>query len=113
VRVQGLSFREAHSIVAAAVKSGDDSHGRIVDDVLSRLGAAAAASREELLRALDPVAFVEVRAIPGGPRPRRSRDGWGISTSPCLSWTGGLRIVRGGSRSADPCCMRRSRHIER
>jgi argininosuccinate lyase len=43
--------------------------GRIVDDVLSRLGATAAASREELLRALDPVAFVEVRAIPGGPAP--------------------------------------------
>jgi argininosuccinate lyase len=70
VRVQGLSFREAHSIVAAAVKSGDDSHSRIVDDVLSRLGATAAASRDELLRALDPVAFVEVRAIPGGPAPR-------------------------------------------
>jgi argininosuccinate lyase len=69
VRLEGMSFREAHSIVAASVKSGDDSHSRIVDDVLLRIGPRAKASREELLLALDPVAFVEVRSIPGGPAP--------------------------------------------
>ena len=48
VRLEGLSFREAHSIVAAAVKSGDDSHSRIVSDVLLALGATAQSTREQL-----------------------------------------------------------------
>jgi argininosuccinate lyase len=73
VRLQGLSFREAHSIVAAAVKSGDDAHGRIVDDVLRALGPAAKCEREQLLRALDPTAFVELRSIIGGPAPSEVR----------------------------------------
>lgn len=67
VRNEGISFREAHSIVAAAVTSGDDSHGRIAGDVLLALGTGARSTRAQLLKALDPVAFVEMRSIPGGP----------------------------------------------
>ena len=69
VRLEGLSFREAHGIVAAAVKSGDDSHDRIVEDVLGALGPEAKSGSEQLLRALDPVAFVAIRTVPGGPAP--------------------------------------------
>lgn len=70
VRNEGLSFREAHGIVAAAVQSGDDSHTRIVGDVLTALGPSARSSRDQLLQALDPLAFVEVRSITGGPARR-------------------------------------------
>lgn len=73
VRSEAISFRQAHGIVAAAVKSGDDSHERIVDDVTRSapdlLGKRLRACREELLQALDPVEFVHRRTIPGGPAP--------------------------------------------
>jgi argininosuccinate lyase len=69
VRNEGLSFRQAHTIVAEAVRSGDDSHARIVDDVLLALGPAAQSTRAQLLDALDPAGFVKIRSIPGGPSP--------------------------------------------
>jgi argininosuccinate lyase len=69
VRSEGLSFREAHHIVSAAVKAlnGKYSAGGMVDAVLS--AHPMATPREVLLRALDPVNFVEIRRIPGGPSP--------------------------------------------
>jgi argininosuccinate lyase len=73
VRLEGLSFREAHHIVSESVKTDptDDSHARIVDDVIAIAARAfsrdLSARRAELLTALDPVHFVECRAIPGGP----------------------------------------------
>jgi argininosuccinate lyase len=98
VRIEGLSFREAHGIVAATVQSGDDTHTRIVDDVLLTLGPAAKATRDQLLRALDPVAFVEVRSIVGGPARAevskrlqgfadnlRSLESWAVSTGDRIS----------------------------
>ena len=70
VRNEKLSFRQAHGIVASVVSSGDDTHDRIVGDVLHALGPAARSTKEQLLRALDPVAFVHVRSIIGGPAPK-------------------------------------------
>jgi argininosuccinate lyase len=70
VRREGMSFREAHHLVSAAVKA---LHGRyspeaMVDAVVS-LAPSLKASRAELLEALDPRHFVEIRRIPGGPAP--------------------------------------------
>ncbi len=70
VRREGVSFREAHHLVSAAVKA---LHGRyspeaMVDAVVS-LAPSLKASRAELLEALDPRHFVDIRRIPGGPAP--------------------------------------------
>ena len=67
VRESGLSFRQAHHLVAEAVQAdpADDSHDRIVDEVLRH--APGVASRETLVAALDPRQFVERRSVPGGP----------------------------------------------
>ncbi len=67
VRREQISFREAHHIVSAAVRKlkGHYSPQAMVDAVLS--GSEIATPREVLLEALDPVHFVEVRRIPGGP----------------------------------------------
>ena len=67
VRSEGLSFREAHHIVSDAVRSlrGRYSADAMVDAVLS--AASLRTPRAVLLKALDPVNFVAVRRIPGGP----------------------------------------------
>jgi argininosuccinate lyase len=67
VRTEMMSFRDAHHIVSAAVRSleGRYSEEGMVDAVLA--SAPLHARREELLKALDPVNFVQVRRIPGGP----------------------------------------------
>lgn len=67
VRSEPMSFRDAHHIVSAAVRSlrGRYSAEGMVDAVMS--AHALRTPREVLLKALDPVNFVEVRRIPGGP----------------------------------------------
>ncbi len=70
VRREGMSFREAHGLVAAAVKelAGDSSHAAIVETLARRLGERMKnTTREELLLALDPAEFVRSRRVPGGP----------------------------------------------
>ena len=67
VRMEGLPFREAHHLVSAAVH---DLHGHyspeaMVDAVLRT--NALRTPRAVLLKALDPINFVEIRRIPGGP----------------------------------------------
>jgi argininosuccinate lyase len=68
VRREGMSFREAHHLVSAAVKALDGRYSpeAMVDAVVS-LAPSLTASRAELLEALDPRHFVEIRRIPGGP----------------------------------------------
>jgi argininosuccinate lyase len=67
VRSEQMSFRDAHHIVSAAVRSlrGHYSPEAMVDAVLSESNVRT--PRAVLLKALDPVNFVEVRRIPGGP----------------------------------------------
>lgn len=67
VRSEGLSFRDAHHIVSATVRSlrGNYSAEGMVDAVLSANDLRT--PRAVLLKALDPANFVEVRRIPGGP----------------------------------------------
>ena len=77
VRTEYISFREAHHLVAAAVKHLDGfySPAAMVDAVTSlapsNLSRPLQADRAVLLRALDPVNFVNVRRVPGGPEPRQ------------------------------------------
>jgi len=74
VRMEELSFRDAHHIVSAAVRAlrGNYSPEAMVDAVLS--ANALRTPRAVLLKALDPVNFVEVRRIPGGPAIEPMRD---------------------------------------
>ena len=69
VRSEKISFRDAHHIVSAAVKElhGDYSPDRMVDAVMA--GSTLRTSREDLLLALDPRNFVNIRTITGGPAP--------------------------------------------
>jgi len=67
VRSEQISFREAHHMVSAAVRSllGQYSPEAMVDAILT--ANALRTPREVLLNALNPVNFVQVRRIPGGP----------------------------------------------
>jgi argininosuccinate lyase len=74
VRNEQLSFRDAHHIVSAAVRElrSHYSPEAMVDAVLS--ANTLRTPRAVLLKALDPVNFVEVRRIPGGPAIQPVRD---------------------------------------
>jgi argininosuccinate lyase len=67
VREEKLSFREAHHIVSAAVRSleGRYSPEAMVEAVLKEHPLRT--PREVLRKALDPQNFVDVRKIAGGP----------------------------------------------
>ena len=73
VREEGISFRTAHHLVAAAVRAigREYSPERMVTEMESlapgSLGRPLRKPREVWLRALDPVNFIRVRKIPGGP----------------------------------------------
>jgi argininosuccinate lyase len=75
VRKAGLSFHAAHGLVSQAVRelAGSYSPEAMVDVVLrlapERCGTALSANRSDLLEALDPRHFVNIRNIPGGPAP--------------------------------------------
>ena len=73
VRGEGLSFRNAHHLVSAAVRrlNGEYSAARVAGAVQELapglIGRALRLSAEEIQRSLDPRGFVEKRIIPGGP----------------------------------------------
>lgn len=74
VRREGLSFKAAHELVAAAVRgAGSDSAAAIaaaLEDAAQRiLGRPLTIPRSELEAALDPWHFVAVRRVEGGPAP--------------------------------------------
>jgi len=69
VREAGLSFREAHAVVANAVNAAaDDTPGAIASALLSQ-NASLKLNRDIIERSLDPLHFVRVRRIVGGPAP--------------------------------------------
>jgi argininosuccinate lyase len=74
VRSEHMSFREAHRVVSAAVRDlrGNYSAEAMVDAVSRATNART--PRALLLKALDPVNFVEVRRIAGGPAPEPVLD---------------------------------------
>ena len=77
VREKGLSFREAHGVVGAAVSELYDRGGRtpdlsvaLLDEVAQqRLGRPLGLSEASLRRALSPAENVAVRSVTGGPAP--------------------------------------------
>ncbi len=77
VRTDGLSFRTAHEIVSDVVKQGLDQGLSASEIPLSLVNGAArkligrelTLTQAQLAQALDPVAFVAIRSLPGGPSP--------------------------------------------
>ncbi len=78
VRERGVTFKDAHAIVSSVVRLAE-SEGVGVGGISSGLVDRAAEGvvgrqlglKEEMIsRALDPVGFVEIRALPGGPAPQ-------------------------------------------
>lgn len=75
VREKNVPFRSAHSIASAVVKAAlfrqlDASQvtGALVDEVAEQVvGHRLGVSPELVARAMDPVHFVEIRKLPGGP----------------------------------------------
>ncbi len=75
VRREGMSFREAHHIVAETVKAcGTNDDVRNIAATMMSLYPSLHLTPEEVDQALDPENFVRIRSIPGGPAPEAIRD---------------------------------------
>jgi len=73
VRREGLSFRDAHALVADSVRAcGTRDDPASLAEALRRARPALQLSREEIERCLDPKHFVEVRSVVGGPAPAQT-----------------------------------------
>ena len=74
-RQEGLSFREAHELVAGAVQaSGADDDPAAIARALRQIRPALVLTDAEIERALDPEHFIRFRNIPGGPAPEQTRE---------------------------------------
>jgi len=75
VRQDGLSFDAAHALVSEAVRelagkySPDAMVDRVIENAPHQLGRALLSKRAELLLALNPRHFVNIRGVVGGPAP--------------------------------------------
>jgi argininosuccinate lyase len=70
VRLTGMSFREAHTLVANAVKaSGADDRPAAIAQVFLNQNPSLGLERAFVESALDPRNFVRIRQVPGGPAP--------------------------------------------
>jgi argininosuccinate lyase len=75
VRREGLSFRDAHRMVAAAVAAcGPEDGAASIARVLKSQNPSVRLSEVELAHALDPVNFIRVRNVMGGPAPERTGE---------------------------------------
>jgi argininosuccinate lyase len=75
VRRQGLSFREAHALVAQTVRAcGDDDDPVTISATLRRFHPALRLTPKEIEEALDPVYFITIRNVVGGPAPARTAE---------------------------------------
>ncbi len=85
VRHEGLSFRDAHDLVAEAVRAcGADEDPAAIASALRRVRPGLGLSDAEILRALDPEHFIRIRNIAGGPAPEQT--------------SGALALAREGQR---------------
>jgi argininosuccinate lyase len=77
VRERGLSFRTSHAVAASVVRLAESegagasgiSPGLVDRAAQDTLGRPLGLDRDQVSRALDPVAFVEARSVRGGPAP--------------------------------------------
>ena len=68
VRREGLSFREAHALVADAVRTcGTRDDPASITEALRKSRPGLRLTREEIEHSLDPEGFVQVRNVRGGP----------------------------------------------
>jgi argininosuccinate lyase len=75
VREAGLSFREAHTLVANAVgAAGSDDSPRAIAAALLSQNPSIPLDRAAIEQSLDPVHFVKIRRIIGGPAPEVVRE---------------------------------------
>jgi argininosuccinate lyase len=75
VRREGLSFRAAHGIVADAVASAAEQDGALaIARAVKDRHPSVALTTEEIVHALDPVHFVQIRNAVGGPAPERTAE---------------------------------------
>jgi argininosuccinate lyase len=73
VRREGLSFREAHALVAEAVRAcGAHDDPASVAEALRKTRPGLRLTREEIEHSLDPEGFVQVRNVIGGPAPEQT-----------------------------------------
>jgi argininosuccinate lyase len=78
VRQEGMSFRQAHAMVARAVQaSGANDRASAIADVLLGQNPSLRLSRAEIVEALDPENFVRVRRVVGGPAPEIAAEALG------------------------------------
>jgi argininosuccinate lyase len=99
VRSEPMSFRDAHHIVSAAVRSlgGQYSAEAMVDAVSNAVSLRT--PRQDLLNALDPVNFVAIRRIPGGPAIEPMLDAIGETESEIAAietWLAAKTALLGG-----------------
>lgn len=81
VREKGLSFRKSHKITASIVKhliNNNLSIGDITPEILDELAQEVGVqelniSPQDISKALDPVNFVNIRKVTGGPAPEETR----------------------------------------
>jgi argininosuccinate lyase len=75
VRREKMSFREAHALVGQVVRAcGRDDSPSAITAALLALRPSLRLAPEEIKQALDPVHFVRIRNIVGGPAPERTAE---------------------------------------
>jgi argininosuccinate lyase len=98
VRREGVSFREAHALVAESVRTCEDDSAEPIARALMKLRPGLKMKRAEILKALDAENFVRVRKIAGGPAPERTREA--------------LERARGGQRELEAWVAQKSAALE-
>jgi argininosuccinate lyase len=98
VRREGMSFREAHALVAEAVRTCQDDSAEAIAKTLAKLRPGLKMKRAEILKALDAENFVRVRKVTGGPAPERTREA--------------LERARGSQRELEAWVAQKSAMIE-
>jgi argininosuccinate lyase len=75
VRREGMTFREAHHLVAQTVQAcGPNDDVKTIAATLLSLHPSLRLTREDVEQALDPEHFVRIRSIVGGPAPEQTAD---------------------------------------
>jgi argininosuccinate lyase len=75
VRKEGMSFREAHALVAETVRvCGSNDKAAAIARTLKTHRPSLHLTQEDIERALDPQHFVRIRKATGGPAPEQTRD---------------------------------------
>jgi argininosuccinate lyase len=104
VRVDRLSFRQAHHVVSSTVKAlierGNDSLQALTLDLLNEntkkiAGRESKLTPEQLNQCLRPEYFVDVRSLEGGPCPKRMQETIKVRLEEQAVWTNWLEEKKG------------------